>query len=205
MSTFRDFLNRLAEMEGRQFSGWSEDEKAVRVSHLNAALRWAWRTEDPLFAFPFTVDSSASVAVTAGLIAPTLLGDGSWCSLWEADPRPAGAVLRPVTAHVSHDGVHPTKALSTVFAFYRNAAPQGTYAAAGDYATPSGIPAELLDMVTLRALYAQFTSVQDWNAVNGLAKSYGDPGRQRDAMVEALRNSGLVWDGAALALTTASP
>lgn len=204
MSTFRDFLNRLAEMEGRQFSGWSEDEKMVRVSHVNAALRWAWRTEDPLFAFPFTVDSG-TVAVTSGLIAPTLLGDGSWCSLWEADPRPAGTALQPVAAHVSHEGVHPVKSLSSVFAFYRAAVPQGTYVAAGEYATPTGIPAELLDMVTLRALYAHFTSAQDWGAVNALAKSYGDPGRDRGYLTEALRNTGLVWEGNALALTGAAP
>ena len=47
-------------------------------------------------------------------------------------------------------------------------------------------------------------SDQKRHAVNALKSSYGDPGKHRDAMVEALRNSGLVWEGNAVALTGAA-
>jgi hypothetical protein len=202
--TFRNLLDRLAEMEGTAFASWSEAQKAVRVAHVNAALRWAWKTDDPLFAFPWSVTSNASVTVTSGAIPASSLGDGTWCSWWESDPRAAGATRAPVEAVVSQSGVHPTKTLSTVFAFYRTAAPAGTYAAAGTYATPSNIPDALLDMVSLKALYLLYVGMQDWEAVNALKASYGDPGRAREDLVCALRTSGLVWDGYALALLPAA-
>ncbi len=202
MATYRDFLNRLAEMEGTVFSEWSEAMKRVRVGHMNSALRWGCHAKDPQFMLPCMVNS-ATVTVTNGLIAAADVGNRC-CSLWESDPRPAGATRRAVSAYVSQQGVHPERSYSSVFAFYEIATPQGTYEADSEYALPSGIPDELLDMVALKALYLLNVGVQQWDAVNALQKSYGDPEKERDALVIGLRSSGLIWDGNTIALTQAA-
>lgn len=199
--TFADILDRLCEMEGSDFDNMSEAQKKLRVGHVNAALRWAWRTDDPLFAFPFTV-TTATVNVTAGLVALASLGEGTWCSLWTADPRPASSssTARPVQARVSQTGAHPLTEETSVFAFYRSAVPQGTYAPAGAYATPASLSENLLEIVALKALHALFVSLKQWEALAGLRASYDDPRTMKDSLAAALQNSGLVWQQHALAL-----
>lgn len=201
--TFRTLLNRLAEMEGKSFDVYTSDQLKVRVAHLNAALRWAWKTDQPKFAFPFTV-TSATVTVTSGKIDPDDLGEGTWGSFFTADPRPAGATACQVNVQVADDGVYPIDATTTVFAFYRFATPQGTYAEGGEYATPSNIPAQVLDMVAVKALSTLFVSMQQWDAVNALKASYEDPKEQKEALMAALLNSGMSWQRNGVAMSLAS-
>jgi hypothetical protein len=200
--TFRNLLDRLAEMEGTAFASWDESQKRVRVAHVNEALRWAWKTEDRMFAFPFTVDTD-TVTPTAGLIDPSDLGDGTWCSVWESDPQAPDAVRCPLEAHVSHEGVRLNRSVSSVFAFFRMPVPQGTYVSESAYASPNDIPDDLLDMVALKALYSLYIGMQQWEAVNALSKSYGSPEKAKGDLVEGLRNSGLVWEGNTIAFTSA--
>lgn len=201
--TFRDLLDRLCQMEGVAFTSLTEEKKMLRVSMLNEALRWAWKSDYPLIPLPFTVNA-ATVAVTNGLIAPSLLGDGTWCALFDVDPRPAGSKAVPVDAIVSHEGVHPVEVYTSVYAFYRIAAPQVTYAEGGEYGTPDDIPDALADIVPLRALSTLFVSMSRWDAVNALRGTYGEPGKQKEALTAALIQSGMVWKGKGLALTPAA-
>lgn len=201
--TGKNLLDRLAQMEGSAFSSWTEAQKAIRVAHINGGLRWAWKDDDPKFAFPFTV-GSGTVAVTSGAIAASLLGDGTWCSLFSVDPRPAGTSYYRVYASVSQSGVHPTTEETSVFAFYRNAVPQLTYAEGDTYSTPNTIPSALLDIVALRALSTMFASKQEWDNLRGLKSVYGEPQDARDALKCGLLNgSGMPWAQHAIVLTPA--
>lgn len=203
MSTFRDFLNELAGLEGTSFDDWDEDQIKLRVAKINEAVRREWKTEDPLFAFPETV-ATATVTVTSGKISPSDLGDQTWCALFETDPRAAGASFRPIKARVSNTGVHPVNTYTSVFAFYRATVPQGTYAQGGAYATPSGIPSIFLDTVPVRALASIYVAMGQFDSLNALLKLHGEPGKIREARIAALRESNLIWDGYELALTPAA-
>lgn len=200
--TARNLLDRLAQMEGTDFTLWTEAKIAQRVAMINSALRWAWKTEQPKFAWPFTV-SSGTVTVTDGLIDPTDLGDGSWCSLWSADPRSSSAynVARPIEARVSEDGVHPNEDIGSVFAFYRNAVPQLTYVNGDSYANPSNIPDALGDIVPLRALSSLLVALKQWESVNALKATYGEPNDERDTLRSGISNSSLAWGTHALVLS----
>lgn len=185
-------MNRLAEMESTSFANWTEAKKAVRVAQLNAAIDWAWRSDVPGVAFPFTV-TSGTVAVTSGKIALSLLGEGTGCSLWDADPRPAGNTAVKVDAVVSYDGVYPVTEETSVFAFYRSAAPQGTYAEGGTYATPSTIPDLLKEMVPLQALLQMHAGLEKWDSVKGMKGLYGEPMKMKESLTMGLLNSGMPW------------
>lgn len=121
-------------------SDLAEPEKFHVVTKATEALLWWWKEHQSNWAWPETVDSNATVAVTDGLIALSDLGDGSGCSLWTADPRPWGNSAQPLECSLSEDGVHPETTLTSVFAFYRTTCPEITYAAGGLYATPANIP-----------------------------------------------------------------
>lgn len=201
--TGKNLLDRLAEMEGTAFSSWDEAQIAIRVAHINGGLRWAWKDDDPKFAFPFTV-GSGTVAVTSGAIAASLLGDGTWCSLFSADPRPAGTSYYKVYATVSQSGVHPTTSEASVFAFYRNTVPQLTYVAESDYSDPDDIPDALLDIVALRALSGLYVGMQQWDALKGLKGVYGEPQDARDALkIGLLATSQLPWAQHAIVIAPA--
>lgn len=202
--TPRDFLNNLAGMEGTAFTSWSEAQKSQRVVKLNEAFRWVCRTAYPRFAFPFNVGAGTVVPVD-GLISPSSLGDGSWCSLWEADPRPLEPCARvAVDAFVSQEGVHVVGSYTSVFAFFREAVPSIAYADGGDYATPTTLPPELLDVVTLRALGMHLVSTKQWESLAELRKSYDDPKLMLERMVIALNISGVIWQEHCLSLTSAA-
>jgi hypothetical protein len=201
--TGKNLLDRLAEMEGTAFASWSEAQIAIRVAHTNGALRWAWKDDDPLFAYPFSV-ASGTVAVTSGAIAANLLGEGTWCSLFSADPRPANAEYRKIYATVSQSGVHPVTSETSVYAFYRAAVPQLTYAAASTYATPNDIPSILLDIVALRALSGLYVGMQQWDALRALKSVYGEPQDARDSLKNSLLNTAaLPWAQHGLAIAPA--
>lgn len=202
-----DILKRFGEMEGADFETMSEPKIKQRVGLVKAALRWAWKTDNPLFAFPFTMDGD-TVDVTDGLIALADLGDGSLCSLWTEDPRPAGNNARPLGAATSNLGVHPRSCeganLTSCFAFFRKAVPTFDYAEGGLYATPTDIPEQLLDMVALKALSSLLVATKQWESVNALKASYEDPGDQKEAMMAALLESKMVWQGNMVAIAAAS-
>lgn len=127
---------------------------------LNRALRWVWRTDDPLFAWPETVTSSASITITSGVIAWTAVSSSDWCSFWESDP----SVYTPDTnflvnaVPVTWDGVQFRTQSATVtspcFAYWRTAVPQGS--SATDASTT--VPLELKDITLEYAIYLYFRS-----------------------------------------------
>lgn len=133
----------------------SESERFQMVTHANKALRWWWKEHFRSFAWPETVSVTTSVTVTSGAVTLSDLGEGSWASLWDGDPRPQGHTSKPLGFTRSGDKIHPHSdtgtAPSTVFAFFRFACPQITYAAASSYATPSNIPNVCLEPVSLYA------------------------------------------------------
>ncbi len=186
MLTFRNLLDRAAKREGRTFADLEESQKAVRVDCLNEAIDWSWISdEDSSFMYPCTV-GAGTVTVTDGLINSDDLGGGTCAAFFSSDPSLAGAHACPVKVRVTHEGVRPVDSRSTVYAYYRNAAPQGTYAEDSDYATPANI----------KALYNLGIALQDWNLVNSLKVSDGDPDRQRSALLMGLRRTAsLPWSG----------
>lgn len=197
--TYADLMNQFAVASGFNPSAsagtadWAANEpkKYAAVEILNAALRWVWKERFPRFAFPETV-SSATVTVTSGLIAAADLGEFSGCSIWTADPRPVPCAGVAVTGvNVSASGVYPQIQLSSLFAFYRTACPQGTWAAADSYATPANIPASLREPVMLKALSLFHESESNWQA---MAMRRTDAEDWMDARRVALTNSGIVWN-----------
>jgi hypothetical protein len=133
-------------------SNLDEEEKFQLVTKTNEALRWWWKDHNRNWAWPETVGVGASVTVTSGALTLSDLGEGSWASLWDADPRPDGNTANPVPFTRGHDKIHPRfcgGTLATVFAFYRSAVLQITYLSGGTYASPSTIP-----NVCLRAVKA---------------------------------------------------
>lgn len=202
--TYKQLLDRLAEMEGKVFADWSEAQKAQRVPLLNEALRWAWKTNDRMMAFPFTV-ATGTITVVSGIVPKASLGDATWCSLWSEDPRAASSrfTARKIYATTSHEGPAPVTEESSVFAFYRKVVPAGTYASGGNYATPADIPDELLDMVPLRALSSLFVALQQFDALNALKAVYGDPRDTKEGLVAGVLNSDLIWNNHVLALAPA--
>jgi hypothetical protein len=122
----------------------NEEQKFHLVTQVNAALRWWWKEHMRNFAWPETVSVDTSVDVTSGAITLSDLGEGSWAALFDADPRPDGNTARAIPFTRSGDKIHPRSSsgtgLATVFAFYRAACPQITYASGGTYASPSNIP-----------------------------------------------------------------
>jgi len=181
--TFAELLNRLAIKSDRSRSvGTSPDdawhEKAV--SSINYGIRKCWVGDDPYFAWPATVTSNASIAVTAGIIAPADMSYPNWASFHTSDPRPSSATYatsKPV--RVKWDGtnyyVQDPAVGSTVFAFWRTATPQGTFALAAtspDYATPL-VPSFFLDPIIYFARADQ-TDTANATDLNGNKIGLGD-------------------------------
>lgn len=136
---------------------WDELKKYAAVVHINQAIKWAWRTPNARIAWPWTI-TTATVTVTSGAIAWSALGGSpsdAFFALFSADPRPylsgASTSPYPLRARADADGVYPqTDSLTSVFAFYRTAAPQATYANGGTYTTPT-YPDDLTDVIIHRA------------------------------------------------------
>jgi hypothetical protein len=122
---------------------------------LNPSMRWFWLEHDFRWMWPETVLVDEAVPVVDGVIDPDDLVDSGTptaCSLWSSDPRVENSTACKVYAVVDADGVHLTSHpnLTTVFAFYRKAVPQATWAAASLYATPV-YPAVFREAVVARA------------------------------------------------------
>lgn len=161
-TTFAALLNDYAATQGRTRNAsvgtvpndmWHEQA----VNFLNRALRWAWAGDDPFFAWPQTLTTNASVTVTAGVIAWSAVGSSDWASFWRTDPRVPPSNIIPAVPYLGYgmgnnvppvpvtwDGaqfnVQDTGVSTPVFAFYRSAVPQGTFALAATnptYATPT--------------------------------------------------------------------
>jgi hypothetical protein len=173
-----------------------EAEKFQLVTKVNEALRWWWKEHCRNFAWPETVSVDTSVDVTSGAITLSDLGEASWASLWDGDPRPDGNTAKAIGFVRSGDKIHPRDgtgtAPATVFAFYRAACPQITYLAAGTYASPSNIPNVCLLPVVLYANGNRLRSqgqFKEGNAqIERAMRLYED--RQSD-----LKNgTGLVWN-----------
>lgn len=173
-------------------SDLSEMEKFHLVTKVNEALRWWWKEHNRNWAWPETVDSSASVTVTSGLISLGSLGEGSWCLLATEDPRPAGNTASFLEAVRSEDGIHPvSEDYSTVFAFYRTACPQISYSSGSSYASPSNIPNVCLRPVVFYANAMRLISQGQYEAGYSRRKQAIELFEERMA---DLRNSGVVWD-----------
>lgn len=197
---FVTLLKRLSELENQDWEDVSlpAAKRKQYVSALNQALRWVWRDDNPRFAFPFSV-SSDTVTVTDGAIALSDLGDGTWCSLWSTDPRPANSGARPIHATVGLDAVHPVTAETSVFAFFRTAVPQATYATDATYDTPE-VPDILQDILPLKAMHMRLLSLREWDGLKAMASILGEPDRIRDKWRAGLQNSNICWREHALAL-----
>lgn len=204
--TFLELLTRLAARENQAWADVPEAKKRQYVTEVNAALRWIWRDDDPHFAWPWTVDDKTTTPSSGLITAATLsdTGDGSWCSLWTVDPRTYESLAVPVIANSDHDGVHVLDGTTSVFAFYRKAVPQGTYASGGSYSTPASIPSLLLDVVTLKALANRLANLKDWEGLNALMKSEGNPNEVRDRWKDATLNNPPPWGQHTLAIATAA-
>lgn len=171
-------------------SDLTEMVKFQIVTKANEALRWWWKEHDRMFAWPETVDSDATTAVTSGLIANADLGEASWCSLWSADPRPYDNSAYPIRAERSEDGVHPLDSATNVFAFFRTACPQITYASGGSYATPSDIPNVCLQPVSIYANGCRLRSQGQFKEGNEqIERAFALFHDRRHALL----NSGLIW------------
>lgn len=173
----------------------NETERFQMVTKANEALRWWWREYRPKFAWRETVDSSASVTVTDGVIPFASLGEGSGCSLWTGDPRPFPRTVQPIDCVMSEDGVHPLTTLTTVFAFYRTACPVITWAAGSSYATPANIPEACLQPVALYAAGLDLVSAGQFDQGErrmARAESWFD--ERRVALVNSGKeDQGMVW------------
>lgn len=129
---------------------------------LNRALRWIWRTDDPMFAWPETVSSSTSITITNGVIAWSAVSNSDWCSFWESDPSvyTPGFALVVNDVPVTWDGVQfrtqSATATSPCFAYYRATVPQGT--SATDVSTT--IPLEMKDILIEYAFYLYSRSIR---------------------------------------------
>lgn len=161
-TTFATLLNDYAAALGRTRNSsvatvpdnlWHEQA----VNFINQGLRWAWADEDEYFAWPQTLTPAASVTVTSGVIAWSEVGNSDWVSFWRTDPRVPPSNIIPAVPYygygigndvppvpVTWDGtqfnVQDTSVSTPVFAFYRTAVPQGTFALAAanpTYATPT--------------------------------------------------------------------
>lgn len=104
--------------------------KAQYTAHLQTAIRQLWNPSvNEGFAWPETV-VGATVAVTDGKIARSLLGAGDYWSVWKSDPRIGYDPRRPCAIeekrlHVDYDGtsIYPATSAASVFVFYRRAVP----------------------------------------------------------------------------------
>jgi hypothetical protein len=184
--TFNTLLNDYARFLGRtRNSSVATDVNPVpddfwhetAVGHLNNAIRWAWSMDDSRFVWPQTLTSSATVPVTGGIIAWSDVGNSDWVSFWQSDPRlPPSNVIPgipyyywgwcptvppvPVTWDGTQFNVQDSSIAGPVFAFYRTAVPQGTFALANTdptYATPT-LPDFFRDAV-VRYAVAEYLSV----------------------------------------------
>lgn len=170
--TYLQLLTDLASTEGKVWdataAGGTSDAVSpsvqyLYVQHVNEALRWVWEDHDPEFCWPYSevVADDATVAVSGGLISLSDLtdsGDARWCSLWTSDPRTYQSTGRPLMAQRSNDGVHViSESVTNCFAFYRKTCPQGSWDT--DYSTPSTIPAQLRQAISLKAAALRLASM----------------------------------------------
>ena len=140
------------------------------VNYLNRALRWIWKTDDPYFAWPASVTSSANITITSGVITWAAVSSSDWVSFWNSDPSvypgtasPPYSTVLPVP--VTWDGVQfrtqSSSVTSPCFAYWRSACPAGTWVTGyspASYATPT-IPEEFVDPVVNFALAEYFRSI----------------------------------------------
>lgn len=125
------------------------------INVLNAAIRWAWKEHDPRFAWPWTIDTD-TVAHTDGKLAAADLGEATWCSVWDMDPRLEENTARPYVSCPDIDGgaLVTTGDCSTLpaelFVFFRIETPQITYADDSTYDTPD-IPDQIRHPILLKA------------------------------------------------------
>ena len=187
--TFADLLNQLAIDCGMSRNAsvgtvpgdlWHQQA----CEFLNRALRWVWSADDPYFAWPVTVTSSAAITVTNGVIAASAVGSSDWVSFWRSDPRlptvnitsgwPLFPVIQPVP--VKWDGtsyyVQDSSVGSPVFAFWKTAVPQGTFVLAGSsptYATPT-VPSFFFDPVLYFALAEYYRMKNAFDLMAGARK-----------------------------------
>lgn len=161
-TTFNDLLNQTA-----FYMGWTRNasvdtvptdrQMEQLVNAVNTAIRWAWGMDDSRFAWPQTLTAASSVTVTDGVIAWADVGSSDWVSFWRSDPRvPPSNIIPAIPFYgwgfdmnvppvpVMWDGtqfnVQDSSVTSPVFAFYRTATPQGTFALSATnptYTTPT--------------------------------------------------------------------
>jgi len=176
------------------------------VNYLNRALRWIWKTDDPYFAWPASITSSASVTITSGVITWAAVSSSDWVSFWNSDPSvypgtatPPFTEVQPVP--VSWDGtqfrVHSSSVTSPCFAYWRSACPVITWAAAStvpSYATPL-IQAEFVDPVVNFALAEHFRALSSMDRAND---ARAQAIQWKEGRVIAIQNSDqmiLPWKG----------
>lgn len=118
---------------------------------------------------PVSVTGGGGTGATFNLssksfVAASAVSNADWASFWPSDPTVYPSPTRNSLGFFQYqvepvltqwDGVQFVLRTDTsttpIFAFYRTAAPQGTWAAGGAYATPT-VPAEFEDMITSKAL-----------------------------------------------------
>ncbi len=161
------------------------------VNFLNTAIRWAWKEHDPDFAWPWTLDTD-TVTPVDGVIASSDLGEGTWCSLWDADPRPQSACPNPVKCTPNTDGgalVVSPMAGTTVFAFFRIDTPQLEYADSGKYETPV-IPDQLRHPILI---YAVAIAMQSAAQNDEAAKYMASAKSWLDERMDGIGLSNPIW------------
>lgn len=202
--TALQLLTECAAAEGKTWdatiaggtSHFNEEQKYHLVTKANEALRWWWKEFMRNWAWPETVTLGTAVAVTSGAISLSDLGEGSLAALFDSDPRPDGNTARAIPFERGHEKIHPRfcgATPATVYAYYRTACPQITYASGGSYATPSNIPNVCLRPVVLYTYGMRLDAAGQFDAARVKIARATELFLDR---VADLRNmsEGLVWD-----------
>ena len=192
-----DFIDMEWDVAGAATGTATEERRKRRlITCLNSAIEWAAKGSDPSFAWPWQV-SSGTVTVTNDKIAAADLGEGSWCSLWTADPRAIGNRAYPLNcmpdtdggARLTLEGLPTGVSPASVFAFYRTTTPQITYAVGTAYPTPT-LPDRLIQPILLYAIGLTMAGLVKNDEQNNYAA-------QALAWVESAKNAlfdgNLIW------------
>jgi len=172
--TYLDLMRELASLEDKVWEDLEPGEdgdvdealKYKYVQCLNAALRWVWSDAHPEQVWPETISLNAAVSVTSGSIDMDDVSTGTqpaWVSLWTSDPLPFSSAAVPVVGVPKYGTstilltTHPS--LTTVYAYYRSAVPQGEWTLDSIYNSPNNIPGMLRQPILLKARASRLASI----------------------------------------------
>lgn len=132
--TFKSILTSMAFQMGLNgYSSLQSNDLSRLANFATRVMDMIWRCPNRLFAFDFSVTSD-TITITDGKFALSEIDYSDWWSLWTQDPRPyqSSSATWPnlwpwrVRGLADNDGIWPQTNQSTVFVFWRTAAPRFT-------------------------------------------------------------------------------